>query len=106
MHFIEQSSRGIPTIIKNGNGVFLLGTSFIKCVIPYNIVDKNKMEKMNGALPTHEPLLQTCAHTPKPPINTSVLASIFLIGTKNFKITVSYCTYSHFFSIFEWSKPT
>ena len=57
-------------------------------------------------LPTHEPLLQTCAHTPKPPINTSVLASIFLIGTKNFKITVSYCTYSHFFSIFEWSKPT
>lgn len=51
MHFIEQSSRGIPTVIKNGNGVFLLGTSFIKCVIPYNIVDKNKMEKMNGALP-------------------------------------------------------
>lgn len=51
MHFIEQSSRGIPTIIKNGNGVFIFGTSFIKCVIPYNIVDKNKMEKMNGVLP-------------------------------------------------------
>ena len=55
---------------------------------------------------THEPLPQTCVHTPKLPINTSTFASIFLIGTKNFKITVSYCTYSHFFSIFKWSKPT
>ena len=55
-------------------------------------------------LPTHEPLLQTCAYTQKPPINTSPFASIYYLGTKNFKITVSYCTYSHFFSIFEWSK--
>lgn len=49
MHFIEQSGRGIPTIIKKyGKNAFHFGTSFIECVIPYNIVDKNKMEEMNG----------------------------------------------------------
>lgn len=52
MHFIEQSGRGIPTIIKKyGKGVFHFGTFFIECVIPYNIVDKNKMKEMNGTLP-------------------------------------------------------
>ena len=105
MHFIEQSSRGIPTIIKNGKGVFILWTSFIKCVIPYNIVDKNKMEKMNEALPTHEPLLQTCAHTSKPPINTSTFTSIFYLGTQFSKLHVPKCIYKHNFCQFWCSKP-
>ena len=55
MHFIEQSGRGIPTIIKKyGKNVFHFGSSFIECIIPYNIVDKNKMEEMNGTLPVQE----------------------------------------------------
>ena len=49
MHYIEQSGRGIPTIIKKyGKEVFHFGSSFIECKIPYNIVDKNKIRELNG----------------------------------------------------------
>lgn len=51
MHYIEQSGRGIPTIIKKyGKDAFRFGSSFIECVIPYNIVNKNKIEEVNIAL--------------------------------------------------------
>ncbi len=49
MHYIEQSGRGIPTIVKNyGKDVFHFGSSFIECIIPYNILDKKKSDEMNG----------------------------------------------------------
>lgn len=49
MHYIEQSGRGIPTIIKKyGKDVFRFGTSFIECIIPYNIVNEEKIKTMNG----------------------------------------------------------
>ena len=44
-----------------------------------------------STLPTHEPLLQTCVHTPKSPINTSIFASIFYLGTKFSKPHVPKC---------------
>ncbi len=49
MHYIEQSGRGIPTIVKKyGKSAFHFGTSYIECIIPYNILDKNKSDEMNG----------------------------------------------------------
>lgn len=51
MHYIEHSGRGIPTIIKKyGKEAFRLGFSFIECIIPYNIVDENKIKELNGEL--------------------------------------------------------
>lgn len=50
MHYMEQSGRGVPTVIKQyGRQVYTFGTSFIQCIIPYNILDKAKHEKLIGA---------------------------------------------------------
>lgn len=49
MHYIEQSGRGIPIIVRHyGEEVFHFGTSFIQCIIPYNIIDQDKTDEMNG----------------------------------------------------------
>lgn len=56
------------------------------------------------SLPTHEPLLQTCAHIPKPPINTSIIASIFLLGTQFSKPHVPKCIKPTFSVILFLSK--
>ena len=43
MQYMEQSGRGVPTVVKKyGKGVYKFGTSFIQCIIPYDIVNENK----------------------------------------------------------------
>ena len=47
MHYMEQSGRGVPTIVKKyGRQVYSFGTSFIQCVLPYNILNRVKQDKM------------------------------------------------------------
>jgi predicted HTH transcriptional regulator len=49
MRYMEQSGRGVPTIVeKYGKGVYHFGSSFIQCVLPYNITDKEKQQRLNG----------------------------------------------------------
>ena len=55
-------------------------------------------------LPTHESLLKTCTHTPKPPINTSIFASIFSLDTFYSQKNVPIDTCKHIFHYFLWSK--
>ena len=51
MHYMEQSGRGVPTIVaKYGKGAYRFGSSFIECVIPYNILDKEKQARMKGKI--------------------------------------------------------
>ena len=51
MHYMEQSGRGVPTIVaRYGKGAYRFGSSFIECVIPYNILDKEKQARMKGKI--------------------------------------------------------
>lgn len=49
MHYMEQSGRGVPTVISRyGEQAYRFGSSFIQCVFPYNIVDAQKNNKLTG----------------------------------------------------------
>ncbi len=49
LNYMEQSGKGISTIIsKYGKDVFHFGSSFIECILPFNIVDKEKYYKLIG----------------------------------------------------------
>ena len=51
MHYMEQSGRGVPKIVaRYGKGAYRFGSSFIECVIPYNILDKEKQARMKGKI--------------------------------------------------------
>ena len=75
----------------------------ISCFPDFSVISRKKAAAFG--FPTHEPLLQTCAHTPKPPINTSTFASIFYLGTQFSKLHVPKCIYKHKFYQFWCSKP-
>lgn len=39
LHYMEQSGKGVPTVVaKYGKEVYHFGTSFIQCILPYNII--------------------------------------------------------------------
>ena len=43
--------RRVPTIVaRYGKGAYRFGSSFIECVIPYNILDKEKQSRMKGKI--------------------------------------------------------
>lgn len=49
LHYMEQSGKGTSVIInKYGKEVYHFGKSYIECVLPYNIINKNKYEIMIG----------------------------------------------------------
>lgn len=49
LHYMEQSGKGVPTVVaKYGKEVYHFGTSFIQCILPYNIIDKQKQERLLG----------------------------------------------------------
>ena len=49
LDFMEQSGKGVPTVVaKYGKGVYHFGSSFIQCVLPYNILDKYKHDRLLG----------------------------------------------------------
>lgn len=49
LHYMEQSGKGVPTVVaKYGKEVYHFGTSFIQCILPYNIIDKHKQERLLG----------------------------------------------------------
>ena len=49
LHYMEQSGKGVPTVVaKYGKEVYHFGTSFIQCIIPYNIIDKQKQKRLLG----------------------------------------------------------
>ncbi len=49
LKYMEQSGKGISTIIsKYGKNVFHFGSSFIECILPFNIVDKEKYYQLIG----------------------------------------------------------
>ena len=49
LHYMEQSGRGVPAVVsKYGKEAYHFGSSFIQCVLPYNIINKEKQDKMNG----------------------------------------------------------
>ena len=49
LHYMEQSGKGVPTIVKKyGRSAYRFGSSFIQCVFPYDIIDKNKQASMLG----------------------------------------------------------
>lgn len=48
---MEQSGKGTSVIInKYGKEVFHFGTSYIECIFPFNITDKNKYYMMIGKI--------------------------------------------------------
>ncbi len=49
LHYIEQSGKGVPTIIsKYGKEAYHFGSSFIQCILPYNILDVAKQGILLG----------------------------------------------------------
>ena len=49
MHYMKQAGRGVPTVVKKyGRRVYTFGTSFIQCILPYNILSKAKQERMTA----------------------------------------------------------
>lgn len=49
MHYMEQSGKGTSTIVNRyGKDVFKFGTSFIQCILPYEIVDIDKYNQLIG----------------------------------------------------------
>ena len=49
LHYMEQSGKGVPTVVaKYGKEVYHFGTSFIQCILLYNIIDKQKQERLLG----------------------------------------------------------
>lgn len=47
LEYMEQSGKGGPTVVsKYGKDVYHFGSSFIQCVLPYNVLDKNKQERL------------------------------------------------------------
>lgn len=49
LHYMEQSGKGVPTVVaKYGKEVYHFGTSFIQCILPYNIIDKQKQKTLLG----------------------------------------------------------
>lgn len=47
--FMEQSGKGVPTVVaKYGKEAYRFGSSFIQCVLPYNILDKSKRDRLLG----------------------------------------------------------
>ena len=49
LHYMEQSGKGVPTVVaKYGKEVYHFGTSFIQCILPYNIIDKQKQKRLLG----------------------------------------------------------
>lgn len=49
LHYMEQSGKGVPTVVaKYGEEVYHFGTSFIQCILPYNIIDKQKQKRLLG----------------------------------------------------------
>lgn len=49
LNYMEQSGKGISTIIsKYDKSVFYFGSSFIQCILPFNIVDKEKYYQIIG----------------------------------------------------------
>jgi predicted HTH transcriptional regulator len=78
MRYMEQSGRGVPTIVeKYGKGVYHFGSSFIQCVLPYNIIDKDKQQRLNGG-DADEPINDTID-----PINEPINNSDDPINDKN-----------------------
>lgn len=51
LHYMEQSGKGTSVIINRyGEEVFHFGTSYIECILPFNITDKNKYYMMIGKI--------------------------------------------------------
>ncbi|MCD8373210.1 MAG: putative DNA binding domain-containing protein [Clostridia bacterium] len=49
LHYMEQSGKGVPTVVKKyGKEAYHFGSSFIQCILPYNILDRAKADAMNG----------------------------------------------------------
>lgn len=49
MRYMEQSGRGVPAVVsKYGQKAYHFGSSFIQCVLPYNILNKEKQERLLG----------------------------------------------------------
>ena len=49
LHYMEQSGKGVPTVVKKyGREAYHFGSSFIQCILPYNILDQAKADAMNG----------------------------------------------------------
>lgn len=49
LHYMEQSGKGVPTIIsKYDTSVYHFGSSFIQCVLPYNILSKTNQNILLG----------------------------------------------------------
>ena len=47
--FMEQSGKGVPTVVaKYGKDAYHFGSSFIQCILPYNILDKSKHDRLFG----------------------------------------------------------
>lgn len=47
--YMEQSGKGVPTIVsKYGKDAYRFGSSFIQCILPYNILDKVKQDALLG----------------------------------------------------------
>ena len=48
LHYMEQVGKGVPTVVlKYSTDVYKFGSSFIQCILPYNILDKSKQSKLN-----------------------------------------------------------
>ena len=48
LHYMEQAGKGVPTVVlKYSTDVYKFGSSFIQCILPYNILDKSKQSKLN-----------------------------------------------------------
>lgn len=49
LHYMEQSGKGVPTIVsKYGKDAYHFGSSFIQCILPYNILNRSKQERLLG----------------------------------------------------------
>ena len=83
---MKHLEHGVPTVVaKYGKEVYHFGTSFIQCILPYNIIDKQKQERLLG----RNDLNDTINGTINSPIKLSETAIIiYELMTKEVKLII------------------
>lgn len=83
---MKHLEHGVPTVVaKYGKEVYHFGTSFIQCILPYNIIDKQKQERLLG----RNDLNGTINGTINGPIKLSETAIIiYELMTKEVKLII------------------
>ena len=87
---MKHLEHGVPTVVaKYGKEVYHFGTSFIQCILPYNIIYKQKQERLLGRNDLNDTINGTINGTINCPIKLSETAIIiYELMTKEVKLII------------------